>query len=55
VEREQTPLLGRVDVPFSGLVAQRVRSLRMVRLSIEVRDSRGDLLVTADAESVLKL
>jgi acyl dehydratase len=40
---------------FSGLVAQRVPSLRMVRLSIEVRDSRGDLLVTADAESVLKL
>jgi acyl dehydratase len=40
---------------FTGVVKKLVPSLRLVALSIEVRDSSDDLLVTADAESVLKM
>lgn len=40
---------------FTGVVKRMVPSLRLVALSIEVRDAAGELLVTADAESVLKM
>ena len=49
------PAMPRTNLSLTGKVDRLVSSFRLVGLAIDVRDRSADVIVTAKAETVLKL